>query len=298
MNTVQDYLNYLYTLGFSKDKQYYNYLDLDLTSVDIHNPNTGECVGLYCESTSEWYEYIQSLEKGTEVFYDLTQHVVNAVYVEGELCTERSFSSGENNGIYLVSYPDSYHSHKLTDESFKKAVWTQSHTSQHMIDIIKCHLHNLELLNKILFPILNKYEFYESYNSLVHCFEIEERKEDSNITSNFRHPNMHVWDEIIIETDVFDGSLYIEYFEDIDFKSVTQEELEKEFIKRILSNKNGDIDIKYSYMFNDDPKDNIYTYNELMNYMQKLRYNESLDDINWDNIPDKYIKQHETNNNN
>ena len=136
-----------------------------------------------------------------------------------------------------------------------------------MIDIIKCHLHNLELLNKILFPILNKYRFYESYNSLVRCFESEKQKEDSNITSNFRHPNMHTWDEIIIKTDVFDGSLHIEYFENIDFKSITQEELEKEFIKRILSNKNGDIDIKYSYMFNDDPKDNIYTYNEVINYM-------------------------------
>lgn len=305
MKTVQEYIDFLLERGFKIANGAYLYLDGVLESVDMDNEKNNVVVQIGCYPSKEFQDFLDNLNIGDTYEHDLNQYYVNLVSVSGDICTEANFYNGDNDGIILVDDADkegSYHTHMLTQENLVKAINAQTYPTEHMEEILEKHLANIKAIKKNLIPVLKKYEFYEDYNSIVYVADGQIKEDTSDMRAIFKHSNSG--NSLYIATDCFDGHLKVGHFEDIDFYTISQEDFEKIFIDRILTNKNvenilndnphNNIKLEYSYMFDDDPKNNIHTFREVMECMYIINDpHPSVKDvkhINTENIPDWAMK--------
>lgn len=308
MKTVQEYIDFLVERGFKIANGAYLYLDGVLQCVDMDNDKNNVVVQLGCYPSKEFQDFLDDLDVGDQYEHDMNQYYVDNVCVSGSICTETNFYNGENNGIVLMEDISSegvqpYHTHLLTPENLEKAINAQTYPSEHMMEILEKHLANIKAVKKNFIPTLKKYDFFESYNSITYLADGETAESTSDILAEFTHRNSGHSLYLCIASDCFDGRLKVNHFEDIDFYTISQEEFEKIFIDRILTNKSvgsvlnnphNNIKLEYSYMFDDDPKNNIHTFGDVMNCLSIINRDfpsiYEIDKIGPNNIPDWAMK--------
>ena len=210
MKTLKDYTDYLLENGyeFGEDTYNFTYLDGELTEVIFTNKETGKLIKLGCDFPESLYDYLtEKYGEGCE--YDvMSDEVASRIIVTDAIIQSTVVNIA---GIILVENPDKfyYYEHPLT--LFEKCVWIQNHETEHIYNIIKQHLKNVEFFNKDIKPLIED-EFYNKYDSMLDINE----KEDSNIWFSWQRKNGSDYTEITFSTDCLTGefSVFVPYGKD------------------------------------------------------------------------------------
>lgn len=287
---VQEVVDLMIEYGFNREQTYYNYMDGDLFKVSIFDKE--RAIEISCVPTKEFEDYESKIPVGGKICYDLKQHIATLVCVFGPICTEANYLTGENEGIILSANAgqNSYYTHKLTKKNLVSAVCAQRNPAKHLAKILGCHLKNIRTVSKNLIPVLQKYDFKETFNSIL-CRG--EKDETSNIWSTYEHKNC-LEKTIQVTTDCFNGRLSVYPFEDVDFKKVGLEEFDKMFVERILK-LDGTVRNCFEYLFDDDEKHTIDSYANVMACKYVLDENRigadcaNFKNVDVEKIPEKYM---------
>lgn len=294
MELLQDYNVFLTGLGFKVTRNEYDCISGKLAQCTYQNKNK-TTVMIFTRASVEEKEIPTKLNVIEEVENELSEEIIDRVYVGGKISTDVDSFNGENLGIVLSSNIKnvSYNPHQLTPNTLKKAIMAQENPTEHMLGILKKHIAHVDRLKENLFPVLGKYDFMEVYNSLID--KTLYKSETSNIYSIFIHPNDFGVYGIKVTTDCLTGDLFVMDFDDVDFYDTPIEVIDKLFVERILTDKGMKRPLlKFDYLFDDDSKHTIDTYGELSHCLEILKAPEwytmrHMDEINTDVIPEKYM---------
>lgn len=294
LKTLQDCAEFLNGMGFEESPFAYDYLNDELVSYTMKNKNNVNVV-ITCHPSNKWDEVVNNLNDDEEIEIDFNEHIVDYIIVRGIVCTEENYLTGNKEGIVLNANAkeDSYHCHQITANALKTAILAQEKPSEHMIGILRSHIRHVETLKTNLFPILEKYDFVETYNSVLDITGND--RNTSDVYSVFEHPNDFGHLSISVATDCLTGELVVSGFEDVDFYKATKEDIDKLFVERILTDKEtNEPMLIFAYLLDDDEKHTIKTYGEVSQCLaisrEPLYYTmRHIDEINTDAIPEKYM---------
>lgn len=297
-------MDILLSMGYrkSRDDEYgYTYFCGMMEQVEMYSP-TGKCVCLSVYPTESYENYLTSLDEDTEVEWDFNRMKVTGILFESCICNVAGFMDNSRPGIFLngerhpyaildnMGGMDEYYPHVLTDSLFKKCAWIQEHPIEHEMKIIQCHCRNMKKVVNDYLPILNKYDFYQEYSSVLDAdVESGHAKDSSNpfITFQFKHGS-HTHTLITFETDCITGKLLLngEEFKG-DFEKWMVEE-------HLFDKKYNEYYLEFRYLFDSNYKPE--TANEIWHALEMNRelkeHPEYFDQwykntkINWDLIPE------------
>ena len=315
MKSFKYYYDILLSLGYRESKENelgYQFLNGYLTNVDMYSP-TGKLVTFDVTGSAEYDEYIEKLtqehpNEEIDFTWDYSRMVVNFVFFESPICNVSGYIDNDRSGLTLdgIDREESgfdYYPHKLTTANLRKFAYIQEHPIEHEYKIAKAHVRNLSKINKVFIPILDKYDFYQDYSSLLDStVDSGYEKDNSNPFVTFKHKYAKSarHECIVFETDVFNGKLILngEYFSG-DFEKWLIEDFMKD--KKVYTTNNiYDTKIYFRYLFDDSYKpesaDEIFYAMQVWRDMKEFGH--QLGDyrpINWDLIPkaemDKAFKE-------
>lgn len=292
MMKLKEYVDFLYENGYKENFAPFTFLDGHLEIVEFIKNDF--VVMLYVEETSEFSEFLESLEPGTEYKVEYENYNVKSAFIESPICNVSNFLDGTTDGIELVSEPNAYNRHTL--DLFELCIGFQKvNLLEHELFIMSRRQEHLAWAKDNLIPILEKWDFYVDYDSF---FDTKQERCSSNIRLDFKHPNSA---DFVIETDCLTGEPSI--WSDINLGDGAIELTDKIYGKNL--NEVTDIlleellkkdDLKFGYIYNNDPHETIETYKEVLSLAQDLRYKEKNHNIKFDAIPERYshlIKEYE-----
>ena len=281
MKTLKDYSDFLHGKGYKETFAPYTFLDSDLEIVEFEK--NGYKIDLYVDATEEFVKYMESLEPGTEYEVDYKNYNVTDAYIESPICNISNFIDGDRSGIRLVSKPNDYNKHTL--DLFEFCVEFQKvNLLEHELFIMSKRIEQLSWAKDNLVPILEKYDYQVDYDCF---FNTSDQKDNSNIRLDFKHIN---GDELVIETDCLTGDLSIWTYSKGGCKDLAKELFGKnqDEVYDILLNevwKNNEL--KYGYIYNNDPHETVDTYREVLTLMDCIHYKEK-NEINFNVVPERY----------
>lgn len=273
----------------------YEYVNGCLSSIDMYSP-TGKRVNIVVEPVEEYIDEIinnpNNIDENEEFNWEYDRILVLFVKFESSICNIMGYVDGDKSyltldGVVRNDNFDNYIPHKLNNETLTKFAWIQEHPIEHELFIVGAHYNNLRTICYDYIPILEKYDFYQSYSSVLDC-RIESGSEmlSSNPFVRFNHKYYDSinYSNFTIETDCITGELLVDGKRlDKPFEKWLTEDFM--YDKKYNCYYNG-----YRYLFNKDYKPESYkemTYaNELFRDMKFPDYFDKEAKINWDLIPE------------
>ena len=213
--------------------------------------------------------------------------IVVSAFIESPICNISDFLTGKTDGIRLVSEPDGYNRHTL--DLFELCIGFQKvNLLEHELFIMSNRLKHLAWAKDNLVPVLEKYDYYIVYDSY---FDTTDERYSSNIRIDFKHPNNA---ELTIEVDCLTGKPVI--WSNINSKNGCIDLADKIYGKNkedvyniLLEEVWKKDDLKFGYIYNNDPHETINTQREVYCLLDCLRDKKIYyDDINFDIIPKRY----------
>lgn len=283
MKTLKEYADFLYENGYKESFAPYTFLDGHLEIVEFIK--NGFHLNLYVTEMEEFAKYFETLEPGTEYEVEYHNYEVNNAFIESPICNVSNFFDGTTNGIELVSEPEEYNKHTL--DLFELCIGFQKiNLLEHELFIMTCRMELLSWAKDNLIPILEKYDYYIDYNSF---FDTKNEKCNSNPKIDFKHLNR---EELVIETDCLTGQPIIWHSRNRECgdSNITKElygKTKDEVFNTLLEEIWKKDDLKFGYIFNDNPHETVDTYREVYKLIDCIRDKEKRD-INFDIIPERY----------
>ena len=289
MKTLKEYADFLYKNEYKENFAPFTFLDSNLEIVEFIKNDYR--INLYVQETKEFSDYLASLAPGTEYQVEYENYIVKSAFIESPICNVSNFLDGTTDGIELVSEPNAYNHHTL--DLFELCInFQKTNLLEHELFIMSRRIEHLAWAKDSLIPILEKWDFYVDYDSF---FDTKEGRCSSNIRIDFKHPNRA---DFVIEVDCLTGQPII--WADINSANGTIHLTEEIYGKNL--NEVSDIllekllkqdELKFGYLYNNDPHETIETYREVLNLIDSLHYKEKRKDINFDVIPERYNKLRE-----
>lgn len=284
MKTLKEYADFLYENGYKENFAPYTFLDGQLEIVEFIKNDFH--ISLYVVKTKEFSEYLSSLEDGTEYDVEYDNYIVNSAFIESPVCNVSNYFDGTTDGIELVSEPNAYNKHTL--DLFELCISLQkTNLLEHEMFIMSQRLNHLGWAKDNLIPILERYDYYVTYDSF---FDTKQERCSSNIRIDFKHPNRT---DLVIEVDCLTGEPII--WADINLGEGTINLTDKiygknleEVFNALLENLWKKDELKFGYIYNNDPHETVETYGQVLNLMDSLHNKEKRKDINFDAIPERY----------
>ena len=285
MKTLKDYADFLYKNGYKETIAPYTFLDGELEIVEFTKNNY--TIDLYVVESQEFSDYLASLPPGTEYKIKYENYNVVSAFIESPICNISDFLTGKTDGIRLVSEPDGYNRHTL--DLFEFCIGFQKvNLLEHELFIMSNRLKHLAWAKDNLVPVLEKYDYYIVYDSY---FDTTDERYSSNIRIDFKHPNNA---ELTIEVDCLTGKPII--WSNINSKNGCIDLADKIYGKNkedvyniLLEEVWKKDDLKFGYIYNNDPHETINTQREVYCLLDCLRDKKIYyDDINFDIIPKRY----------
>lgn len=285
MKTLKEYTDLLYKNGYKENFAPYTFVDGHLEIVEFIKNDYH--INLYVVETKEFSDYLSSLLPGTEYQVEYENYNVKSAFIESPICNVSNFLDGSTDGIELVSEPNAYNKHTL--ELFELCLnFQKTNLLEHELFIMSHRQEHLTWAKYNLIPILEKWDFYVDYDSF---FDTKEERCSSNIRIDFKHPNRA---DFVVEIDCLTGKPII--WADINSHNGTIELTDKIYGKNL--DEVADIlleeilkkdELKFGYIYNNDPQETINTYKEVFTLMDCLHYSEKKD-IDFNIIPKRYNK--------
>ena len=284
MKTLKEYAEFLYKNEYKENFAPFTFLDGHLEIVEFIKNDF--LIRLYTEETEEFSNYLQSLQPGTEYQVEYENYIVGSAFIESPICNVSDFLDGSTDGITLVSEPNSYVKHSL--ELFELCIGFQkTNLLEHELFIMSERQKHLTWAKENLVPVLEKHDYYIEYDSF---FDTKNERCSSNIRIDFKHPNRS---DLVFEVDCLTGKPII--WADItgaDDLELTDEIYGKDQDKVfsvLLENIWKKDDLKFGYIYINDPHETVDTYREVLGLISSLKFGDRRkNDINFDIIPDRY----------
>lgn len=285
MKTLKEYTEILYKNGYKESFAPYTFLDNNLEIVEFMKNDYR--VNLYVAETEEFSDYLASLSPGTEYQIEYENYYVKSAFIESPICNVSNFIDGSTDGIELVSEANEYNKHTL--ELFEQCLnFQKTNLLEHELFIMSCRQEHLMWAQENLIPILEKYNFYADYDSF---FDTKTDKCSSHIRIDFKHPNRT---DFVIETDCITGKPII--WVDMNSRNGCIDLTDKIYGKKqddvfniLLEEVWKKDELRFGYIYNNDPQETIDTYKEVLTLIDCLHYNEKKD-IDFTIIPKRYNK--------
>ena len=284
MKTLIEYADFLFKNGYKENFAPYTFLDGNIEMVEFIINDFR--IVLYVEETDEFSKYLASLKPGTEYQVEYENYNVKHAFIESPICNVSNFLDGTTDGIELVSTPNAYNKHTL--DLFELCInFQKTNLLEHELFIMSRRMEHLAWAKDNLIPILEMYDFYVDYDSF---FDTKQERCSSNIRIDFKHPNRA---DLVIEIDCITGEPII--WADINSANGTIDladkiygKLSDEVYNVLLENVWKQDELKFGYIYNNDPHETLETYKQVNMLLDGLRYKEKNNDINFDVIPDRY----------
>lgn len=270
--TLDKFLEELKVKGF--EPRWYDYLDYYLIHIDLYN-NIEQHITLEVCYTEEYEEELRSLPEGTEINPDYSRMECTGAFLECVICYPEGPVQGTSGiTVYDMDY-------------FWKAFELFQNPSKAKKRIMSIHLQHSEYIEKHFVPILEKYDFYNNYDSYWDCSEKTYIGAQPIIGWKYKYSSK----DIDFKTDMLTEKLYVNgdiWNEDDDF--------EKWLIDNVMTYKHGPetfYELEFERFFSEDSKWTPTSHQEILmlsDNIRRLREDKNLhyNDINFDAIPKKY----------
>lgn len=286
MKTLKEYSEFLFKNNYEEDECPYTFLDGHLEMVDFIKKGSNFYIRLKVIETTEFSDYLQSLEIGTTYEVNYENYIVVGAFIEAPICNVSDFITGKTNGIQLVDKPCDYNYHTL--DLFEFCIGFQKiNLVEHELFIMSRRLEQLKWANEVLIPILEKYDYQVSYDVFFNTNQ--EDRNNSNPRIDLTHTN---GEQLVLEIDCLTGKSIIWHTtltKVIDLSDLIYEKNSAEVFNILLEEiwkKDGN---KYGYIYNNDPHETVDTYHEVGELFMCLEYKEKTKrGINFDVIPSRY----------
>lgn len=285
MKTLKDYADFLYKNEYKENFAPYTFLDGSLQAVEFIKNDY--IIDLYVSETQEFSDYLASLAPGTEYEIKYENYIVKSAFIESPICNISDFLDGKTDGIRLVLEPNQYYIHTL--DLFEKCIgFQQIDLLEHEFFIMSKRLEQMKWAKEELIPVLKKHDYHITFDSFFFCREENEEKlSSSNPRLDFKHHNNSFF---VIETDCLTGEIII-WTDVIDKGCIRLNDLygknKDEIFNILLERVWKQDDLKYGYIYNNDPHETVDTWREVYSLLDCLHYKEKRD-INFDVIPKRY----------
>lgn len=200
----------------------YEYCCGVLEAVDWVHTITGKYVCVLVQPTLEYEKELLNLKDGEEYETDFSKLEVTGMFLESVFVNQAGFMDNSREGIILkdglerhkildhISGEDGMKSYYVHDFKYLEiAINAQIHPFEHERHILKCHMENLEKIEALYKPVLEKYDFFESYSSLFDVTTDNSSirdNSDPSLVFEFRYPSI-CHKDIWFSTDCLDGRL-------------------------------------------------------------------------------------------
>lgn len=282
MKTLKEYAEFLYKNEYKENLAPFTFLDGHLEIVEFIKNDY--LIRLYTEETGEFSDYLESLQPGTEYQVEYENYIVKSAFIESPICNVSDFLDGSTDGITLVLEPGSHVKHSL--DLFELCIGFQkTNLLEHELFIMSERQKHLAWAKDNLVPVLERHNYFIEYDSF---FDTKNERCSSNIRIDFKHPNQS---EFILETDCLTGNPIIWsdiYGGTIDLTDKIYGKDQDEVYQVLLENVWKKDDLKFGYIYNNDPHETIDTYREVLCLMASLEHRDRDSNINFDIIPSRY----------
>lgn len=269
---LSKFLEELKVKGF--EPRWYNYLDYYLTHIDLYN-DIEQRITLEVCYTKEYEEELCNLPEGTEIDPDYSRMECTGAFLKCVIC----YPEGPRQGTSGITVSDM--------DYFWKAFEMFQNPSKAKKRIMSIHLKHSEYIEKYFAPILEKYDFYNNYDSYWDCSEKTYIGAQPIIGWKYKYSSR----DIDFKTDILTEKLYVNcniWNEDDDF--------EKWLINNVMSYKLGYenfYELEFERFFSEDSKWTPTSHQEILMLSDNIRRlqegrNPYYGDINFDIIPKKY----------
>lgn len=265
-------LDELKAKGF--EPKWYNYLDWYLTHIDLYN-DAEQCISLEVCYNEEYEEELRNLPEGTEINPDYSKMECIGAFLECVICYPEG-PRDETSGITISDM-----------DYFWKAFEMFQNPSKAKKRIMQLHLEHSEYIEKHFAPILEKYDFYNNYDSYWDCNKKIYIGSQPIIGWKYKYSR----EDIDFKTDILTEKLYVncDIWNDGD-------DFEKWLIDNVMTYKLGYetfYELEFERFFDNDPKWTPTSHQEILaltNNIQCLREGREIryEDVNFDAIPKKY----------
>lgn len=285
MKTLSEYANFLYKNGYNENFCPFTFLDCHLESVEFIKNDFHLILGV--EETKEFSNHLSLLKPDEEYQIEYENYIVNSAFIESPICNLSNYFDGSTNGIELNLEPNSYNKHTL--DLFELCIGFQKiNLLEHEMFIMsKCQEHFTWAKDNLI-PILEKYDYYIDYDSF---FNTKQERHSSNMRIDFKHPNL-ILDNFVIEVDCLTGEPIIwttvKNTDDISLTDKIYGKSQNEVFDVLLEEVWKKDELKFGYIYNNDPHETVETCKEVLYLMECLHYKEIERNINFGIIPKRY----------
>lgn len=276
-NLLREFVDILYDRGYKETKYPYTFLDGHLQVVDFEK--NGWIVQIECNETEELEKYLKSLDEGTEYDINYNNYEVSSILIQSPVCNIANFIHGNRDGILLVAEPNDYYTHGL--ELFEYCLELQKvNLLNHELKIMKDRIKLLEWAKESFIPVLEKVGYHALLSSFFCC---EFNSDSSDMIVEFDHPSNS---SVSIITDCITGEPKINV-DGIYITDLIYGKNEEEVFNIMLDNIWKKNEAKFGYIWKNDEKETIDTYNEIQALVDCI-VREVKENINLSIIPDRY----------
>lgn len=288
MTTLAEYRDFLYSRGYKETEVPYFFTDNDLETVDFTN---GEYITiLQVTPTDEFAKEFANMPAGVEWEVDYNNYIVIGAFIESSICNIANFLSGNKEGIYLVNKPGDYYKHSL--DLFEKCIGFQKlNLLEQELFIMSSRVKQMEWAKDNFIPVLERCNYTITYDSFFDINYMPTDRDSSDVLMVLKHYN---GDQVYLCTDCITGKLSIQLF--CKEESITSDLTDKLFNKSkeevysvLLEEVWKKDELRYGYLYNNDPHETVDTCHEYFSLLDCLHYHEKVD-INLDIIPARYNK--------
>ena len=251
MNVILDkFLEELKVKGF--EPRWYDYLDYYLIHIDLYN-NIEQHITLEVCYTDEYEEELRSLPEGAEINPDYSRMECTGAFLECVIC----YPEGPVHGTSGITISDM--------DYFWKAFEMFQNPSKAKKRIMSVHLKHSEYIEKHFAPILEKYDFYNNYDSYWDCNEKTYIGAQPIIGWKYKYSSK----DIDFKTDMLTEKLYVDgniWNEDDDF--------EKWLIDNVMTYKLGPetfYELEFERFFSEDSKWTPTSHQEILMLSDNIR---------------------------
>lgn len=258
-NNLAELCNSLGELGFGFHTE--GSLCNELTDVTLID-DAGREIVLYTKMSEEYYEYLCSLPKDTEFVQDYEQYTVFGALFKCVI----SYPEGRSGGILIREDLDTLRYFWVALEAFLDPV-------QWVYKTMNSHIKNINYFTMYIKPILEKYDFFPSYDSF---WDVEE-KTFIGSTPTFIYTYKYYDEEVMFWTDLLTQKLMW-----------GNGEVDKNTFEELFTNglKNR---IVFERFFTDDNTFTPTSYKGIYTLLQAIKDKRNYDiPVDFNNIPNTY----------